>query len=29
MPLDIWLLLLLVVLTVGSLVYVFALRKLP
>jgi len=29
MPLDVWMLVLLVVLTIGSLVYVVALRKLP
>jgi|GraSoiStandDraft_54_1057290.scaffolds.fasta_scaffold876886_1 hypothetical protein len=29
MPLDIWLLGLLVVLTIGSLAYVFGLKKLP
>jgi hypothetical protein len=29
MPLDIWMLSLLVVLTIGSLAYVFGLKKLP
>ena len=29
MPLDVWMLLLLVALTVGSVVYVVALKKLP